>query len=261
MTRNSRKNFLVLFGIAFFIFLLDFGPFFTGLKYLFQGLSNPIRNQIYQVNQSFLSQTFRSKVAKSYFLENQRLQEELSQYQGKVISSQQIFDENKRLRHLLAMPLPPDLIFSDAKVIGSQGDYLTINKGVRDKVEEGQLVLVGNYLVGWVEKVLEKQAKILRVDSAKFSTPILIFRDDPNCFNQDQLCQQGKGVTHGIKVEQILREESVAEGNLIALLDGPRGILVGRVVEVSESADRIFLEAKFEPLVDFSKLTEVFLVR
>ena len=261
MIRNSRRKFLVLFGIAFLIFLLDFGPFFTGIKYLFQSLSNPIRGHVYQINQSFLSQTFKSKVAKGYFLENQKLQEELSYYQGKAISSQQIFDENKRLRHLLAMPLPPDLIFNDAKVIGSQGDYLTINKGVRDRVEEGQLVLAGNYLVGRVEKVLEKQAKILRIDSIKFSTPILIFRDDPNCFSQNQLCQQGKGVTHGTKVERILREESVVEGNLIALLDGPRGILVGRVVEVSESTDRIFLEAKFEPLVDFSKLTEVFLIR
>ena len=261
MIKNFHKKFLVLFGIAFFIFLLDFGPFFTGLKYLFQSLSNPIRGHVYKINQSFLSQTFKSKAAKSYFLENQKLRAELSRCQGKAISSQQIFDENKRLRHLLTMPLPPDLNFSDAKVIGNQGDYLIINRGEKDGVEEKQLVLAGNYLVGRVEKVLEKQAKILRVDSIKFSTPVLIFRDDPGCFSQNQLCQQGKGVTHGTKVEQILREESVVEGNLIALLDGPKGILVGQVVKVSESSDRVFLEAKFESLVNFSKLTEVFLVR
>jgi len=261
MIRNWRKKFLVLFGIAFFVFLLDFGPFFTGLKYLFQSLSNPIRGHVYQINQSFLSKTFRSKVAKGYFLENQKLRAELSRCQGEAISSQQIFDENKRLRHLLTMPLPTDLGFSDAKVIGSQGDYLIINKGERDGVKEKQLVLVDNYLVGRIEKVLEKQAKILRVDSVKFSTPVLIFRDDPGCFSQNQLCQQGKGVTHGTKVEQILREESVVEGNLITLLDGPRGILVGQVAKVSESSDRVFLEAKFKSLVNFSKLTEVFLIR
>jgi len=89
----------------------------------------------------------------------------------------------------------------------------------------------------------------------------LIFKDDPNCVSQNQLCRQGKGVTHGTKVEQILREEPVAEGNLIALLDGPKGVLVGRVIKVNESSDKVFLEAKFEPLVDFNKLTAVFLVR
>ncbi|PIS15169.1 hypothetical protein COT63_01440 [Candidatus Shapirobacteria bacterium CG09_land_8_20_14_0_10_38_17] len=255
------KKFLVLFGIAFFIFLLDFGPFFTGLKCLFQGLFNPIYGHIYQINQSFLSQTFSSKEAKSYFLENQKLQTELSRCQGETVSLQQVFDENKQLRHLLTMPLPSDLSFNDSMVIGNQGDCLIINKGVRDGVEEKQLVLVDNYLVGQVEKVLEKQAKILRVDSIRFSTPVLIFKDDPNCVSQNQLCRQGKGVTHGTKVEQILREEPVAEGNLIALLDGPKGVLVGRVIKVNESSDKVFLEAKFEPLVDFNKLTAVFLVR
>jgi len=261
MIKNFHKKFLILFGIAFFIFLLDFGPFFTGLKYLFQGLSNPVRGRAYQISQSFLFQSFRSKAAKSYFLENQKLRAELSRCQGEIVSSQQIFDENKRLRRLLAMPLPPDLSFSDAKIIGSQGDYLIINKGTKDGVEEKQLVLVDNYLVGRVEKVLEKQAKILRVDSIKFSVPVLIFRDDPGCFSQNQLCQQGKGVTHGAKVEQILREEPVAKGDLVTLLDGPKGILLGRVAKVSESDDKVFLEAKFESLVNFSKLIEVFLVR
>jgi len=261
MIKNFHKKFLILFGIAFFIFLLDFGPFFTGLKHLFQSLSNPIRGRAYQINQSFLSRAFRSKAAKSYFLENQKLRAELSRCQGETVSSQQIFDENKRLRRLLTMPLPPDLSFSDAMVVGNQGDYLVINRGAGDGVEEKQLVLVDNYLVGRVEKVLEKQAKVLRIDSIKFSVPVLIFRDVPGCFGQNQPCQQGKGVTRGTKVEQILREEAVTEGSLVTLLDGPRGILLGRVVKVSESADRVFLEAKFESLIDFSKLTEVFLVR
>ncbi len=261
IARVRFRSFFLLFGAAFFIFLLDFGPFFTNLKGSFQDLLNPLRRDIYLADRSFLHTSLGFGRNRERLSGDQKLRMALSRCQGQLVSLQQVLDENRRLRHLLAMPLPPDLKFDDAQIIGSQGDYLIINKGAKEGVKDGQLVLTGNYLVGRIEKVMARQAEALRVDSARFSIPVLIFKGGPTCLNQHQSCQQGKGITRGTRVEKILREESAAEGDLVALLGDPRGVLVGRVIAVSKSANKVFLEAKFEPLADFSRLTEVFLVR
>lgn len=64
----------------------------------------------------------------------------------------------------------------------------------------------------------------------------------------------------GGTIKEILREEEVAEGDLVVLLNDPAGILIGKVAQVWESQDKLFKQARIEKLIDLDRLTEVFLI-
>ena len=64
----------------------------------------------------------------------------------------------------------------------------------------------------------------------------------------------------GGTIKEILREEEVAEGDLVVLLNDPTGILIGKVAQMWESQDKLFKQARIEKLIDLDRLTEVFLI-
>lgn len=259
----NRKYFLGYFLIAGILFLLDFGPFFTPVKNIFAQVLQPVRSVTYRIGQFNFEQLFYSDKLKRQEKEIQDLEKQLVAAEGKIVELQQLHDENKRLKGLINSTVAKDeSLYRPAWIISRQGDYLIINQGEKDKVTVGQLVInQERHLVGRISKTYDQEAKILTIGSVSLELPVLIFSDwREDCFNNLTDCQRTRGIVSGKVIKDILREEKVNVGDIVTLLDGPRGILIGKITQVRESKDSIFKQAEMEELINLDRLTEVFLI-
>ncbi|MFN3075778.1 MAG: rod shape-determining protein MreC [Alphaproteobacteria bacterium] len=110
--------------------------------------------------------------------ENARLREEnerLSQWQA---AARQLEAENDSLRSLLHFVPSPQASFISARVIAEVHDAfvrdLLINAGERDGVRKGQAVMTGVGLVGRVDEVGTRAARILLITDLNSRIPVVI---------------------------------------------------------------------------------------
>ncbi len=256
----KKNNFLVYFLVALAIFLLDFWVIFQPLKNAFGWASRPFRGSAYQWSKKIsLDQALFSRKIAQLDQEKEALEKEVARLTGETAKLQYLSDENKRLKSLVNF-FPETIDFSPTKIIGHSGDYLIINRGKKDNVFVGQLLILDRHLVGQVVEVYKEEARVVKLGSGLLELPVLIFSDQPECFDKPLSCQKGRGIMVGQTVEEILREEDVLVGDLVVLLNGPMGILVGKVSRVKETPDEVFKQAQIEKLIEPNHLAEAFLV-
>ncbi|MBP8590916.1 rod shape-determining protein MreC [Candidatus Shapirobacteria bacterium] len=250
--RKEKQKYLILI-ITAAIFILDFTPIFQPAKNFSASFFNPLLGGFRQEKQKLTLPK-----------EEQEFRQKLAFCQSQLLGQEQLEGENRRLRRLLQLPLPEDLGFIDAKVISQEEDFFIIDKGEEAGIKNEQLVLADNFLVGKVFKVEKKRSQVLRSDSSRFIVPVLIFANKGSCLGQDGIedtCQKGKGVLKGGVIKEILREEVVESGDLISLLGGPNGILLGEVAEVKESQDKVFKEARVKRETPLTEIVYVFVIK
>jgi len=263
LKKFSQKRFLVYFLFAGALFLLDFGPFFLSFKNVFAKLLQPVRLEACQLRQFTLGKVFYSSRLKDQEEKILDLEKESAVMRGRIVELQQIYDENKRLRELVGSAMTEGkIIYQPAWVIGHRGDYLMVNRGKEDGVMLEQLVInEKHYFVGRVAEVFDREAKVLVVGSASLELPVSVLSDwERDCFAGAVDCQKAKGILSGEIIKDILREGDIGAGDVVTLLDDHRGILIGEITQVKESKDNIFKQAEMKSLVDFDRLTEVFLI-
>jgi len=258
--RIKKNNFLVYFLVALIIFLLDFWVIFQPFKNAFGWMSRPFRGLVYQWGKKINpDQTPFSKKTTQLNQEKEALEKEVARLAGELAELQYLNDENERLKNLISF-FPETINFLPTRIIGHSGDYLIIDRGEKDSVFVDQLLILDRHLVGQVVEVYKEEAKVIKLGSGLLELPVLIFSDQPECFNKPLSCQKGKGIMVGQTVEEILREEDVSVGDLVVLLNGPMGILVGKINQVKETPDEVFKQAQIEKLINPNRLVEAFLV-
>ncbi len=251
--KKDNKKYLFLVVTALVIFILDFTPFFGPAKNFFASFTNPLLAYFREKKQELTLPK-----------EEQEIRQKLAFCQSQLVSQEQLEEENRRLRRLLQLPLPENLGFIDAKIIGQEKDFFIIDKGEEAGISEEQLVLADNFLVGKVFKVEKKRSQVLRADSPRLAIPVLIFANKSGCLSQEGIedsCQKGKGILKGEEIKEILREEKVESGDLVSLLGGPNGILLGEVAEVRESQDKVFKEARVRREIPLTEIVYVFVIK
>ncbi|HTP58623.1 MAG TPA: rod shape-determining protein MreC [Spirochaetia bacterium] len=177
--------------------------------------------------------------------------------------------QNAMLRQQLdfAQTLAPDRIA--AEVIARDSDNLfstiTINKGSRQGVRAGMpVVAYQGDMEGLVGKVLSVGPGASEV------LPLY----DPQCLvsarldtTRDEGLVKGEGRDHGTVLLQYVKKtakDSIQYGDLVVTsgLGGlyPKGINMGRVREIKALAYETSLEIEVEPIINFDRLENVFLI-
>lgn len=139
------------------------------------------------------------------------------------------------------------------------GNYFIIDKGNNKEIRMGMPVIVsGGVLVGRVSEVYPTAAKVVLIT-------------DPGSAVNSQVQDSGaRGIVRGeyglgIRMEMISQTEEVKESDTVITsgLGGeiPRGLLVGRISQVSQSADGLFQQAALTPVVNFSDLRVIHVVK
>ncbi len=196
--------------------------------------------------------------------QNEALSAELAQVKGELSRLAEVERENKSLLQQLGSDSTKEGKVILAQVSGfapEQGsNSIIINRGKGDGVVAGNLVVLGNYLVGRVERVESHRSLVRLVSDPQFSVAALD-QSSPD---------RPRGIVWGdlgsrLRMEKILPGEKISIGDLIISsgLDGkvPRGLILGEVIQVVSSEGGILKRAELKLLFDPSKLEEVFVKR
>jgi len=170
--------------------------------------------------------------------------------------------ENGRLRRLLEFrqTVTADLI--TARIVGhddgSLARTMVIDRGAQEGIVKGSAVLAPEGIVGQVFLASGHAARVLLVSDHNSGVDAIVQRTRARGIVQGT-------VDAGCVLKYVKRTEDVQVGDEVITsgLDGifPKGLPIGRVVEVDKRGRGLFQHAEVQPRVDFDQLEEVLVTR
>jgi rod shape-determining protein MreC len=194
--------------------------------------------------------------------ENERLRDEVARLRIAGLQADETADENRRLRHLLALQerLPLATLATEiiARESGGWVRSLTIARGRQDEVRRLMAVITTGGLVG-------------RVVEVRPATAIVQVLTDPaSTVGAHAVSSRTAGIVEGqargtMRFKFMAREGAALQVGDLVVTSGvggltPRGIPIGRIEAIDNRGSALFHYAALTPAVDLSRLEEVLLV-
>jgi len=255
--------FSVLLIIALFIMTIDY----HGSSYL-EWMEGLVLKTISPINRGV---TGLSSYIKDYFGaiaefkevrgKNNLLIEEVEKLQQENAILQEKLITYDRLTKLLELKESFSFKMIPAQVIsrepGNWFNSMMIDKGTEDGVQKNMAIATYNGLVGKV------------VSSDSHSSKVQLILDQRSAVGSMIQRSRDIGVLKGSRknycyMEYLSRDADIKRGDLV-ITSGlgsifPKGIIIGKVVEIKKDTHALFQEVIINPFVDFTKLEEVFVV-
>lgn len=254
---KSWKLFLFLVFLSLILFFLDKKGLLRKPKSFFHQPILGIQRFFYSSFSSFFS--FNPLASKKQLnFKIKELEEKLSKLSSVENDLQVCQEENQKMRKLLGSPLPPSWKFLPAKVV-AWGEKIKIDKGEKEGVKKGMVVVLEKNLVGKVDQVGEDFSLLITPQTPQVKIPVLVRRPKGEAIQAEGLLVSLGGQ---IILDQVLQKEDIQEGDLVVTKgdDWPADILIGEIEEVFPLSADVYRKAKVKLLVDFRKLRTVFIV-
>ncbi len=197
--------------------------------------------------------------------ETRQLRAEVDRLRGELTRLREVEAENQRLRELLgARQRNPNFQFALADVIGREPgpfvEAVIVNKGAQDGIEPGMVVVGAAGLVGKVVKVSASTARVLLLTDPSSAVAARIQRSDAREIT-GLVVGQGQG---RLLMRYIAQGEPLQVGDQV-VTSGlgetfPKGLAIGRVVQVRRLDVEPFQEAVIEPAVALGRLENVLII-
>lgn len=264
MGLGKQKPFLVFLLILITLIILHYTKVIKPVERFLLYISRPVAGSFY--NFSLKSrEVFDNSQREDDFLETiERLQKEVASLTVLKSSYQEVMDENRRLKNLLNFVNDNnfDLILASVvakKSSDQEGKDLIINKGSIDGLTNGLAVVnEQGILIGKIIEVKDSISKIcLSINpGCEFAASI------QNSDRTQGIVSGNLGLT--IKMGYIPQLEKVYKDDIVITsgLGGriPRGLVVGKIIEVKSENNEVWQEAIIEAPLDFNNLTIVSIV-
>jgi rod shape-determining protein MreC len=259
-TRSLQSIILALFVIG--LVLLALGGYLTPVS---RFVLSPLVTAQYWLSTRF--QAVQSFIAAPQDLarlrqENTDLQAEISRLEAEIIELNQQLAETRILSALVEFARAhPENSYLASEVIGRDPNpflqHVYINRGSDDGLRRGMPVVTAQGLVGRVEAVTARAARIQLITATESRVNVMI---EPSRAEAILVGQ----ITGDISMEMIPQAADVQVGNLVLTsgLGGnyPANIVVGQVTGVRRRDYDIFQQASVQPVVDFSQLDIVLVI-
>ena len=239
LKKSNKQQFSLLALILFSIFLIFLSNLnFVGIKYIKTGvneityrLSAIISYPEKKLNKTvlFLSEYF------NVYKENQNLKDEIDKLNNKKFNYIFLENENKKLKEIIGEDINSSKGIISKVLIDKDGQYLKsiiLNKGSKDGIVKGMVVLERNYLVGQIIEVNFTTSRAILISDLNSNIPVVL---EPGSF-QSILSGTGKyyGKIKYSKNKLTLDDETIvytsgSGGNFIA------GLPVGKINHGIES--------------------------
>jgi len=255
----KKEVFLFLF-LTFFSALLVFGD----KRGMFKRIRGILDQPILAIEEKIYSLSISASQFLNPFSSKKRLLKEIAELREEnwrlVVDQNALslcLEENEQMRKLLGAPLPAKWKFLPAKVVGI-GEEMRVDKGEKDGVETGMMVVEENILVGKVKSVSERSSIILLPTTPGQKIPVLIKRPGKGGV-------QARGILEasgGLILSWVLQSEDIQKGDLVVTggEDWLPDLLVGLISEVLPKSAEIYQKARVKPLVEYDKLRMVFVI-
>lgn len=193
--------------------------------------------------------------------ENIALNQKLAQITAENAKLAQLKNENEALRaQLNLVQTQPNLSVNKitvAQVLGNSQNLVIEPEDLRF-VKNDDIVTYGNNFIGIVKQVGVKFAKVELISDSKSTVPAKILTSSGAILG-NLVGQFGSKLV----LEKIEKTEIIPIDSFVQTAGSesiPEGLVLGKVRSVKESPADPFLQVEVESLVDFSKLTTVFVI-
>ena len=266
--KNKLAVTVVVLSVTFLgLIIFTSAKQYNGLESSAGSALNPLQKILYSVNRSakdfvdfFLNFSDVKEENKNLKNENEELKEKLSQYSD-------LEEENTRLKSVL-----------DFEETRSQYDYISTNiihyagagvvdgyvvdKGSKDGIEVGMVVIASEGLVGRVSKVGGNWSIIQCIINENIKVSVMPESTRENSGILEGYTDRNKNMY--TKIQYLPMDSQIKEGDVV-LTSGlglvyPKEIRVGEVLSVEEDKVKVMKSAIVKPFVDFEKLEELFLI-
>jgi len=253
------KLLLFLIFISLLLILLDSLNFLTLPQKAIQTVTAPIQYGLYKGGKTLGAQFEFLILARKAAQENKALKIQLGELLTETANLKSQLSETQELIDQYNKLSPKTFDLLPARIIGT-GRYLIIDKGLTDKIDVGQTVVFKDNYIGQIKS-----------SDPKISTVLLLTDPDSRVavFSQGEE-GRARGILSGqfgsdVLMDKILHQEEVKIGDLVYSegTEGrlPKGLIMGRVIQVFERENEIFKQAKVEPVFNVEDLDVVFVIR
>ncbi len=228
---------------------------------------NPVQSILY-------SGTNRIKETLDFFLnfsevkaQNKELINQNAELENQLSSYANLKEENDRLRQVLNFEQEKNNYnYIACNIKGYSGgnflDGYIVDKGKKDNVQKGMIVIGAEGLVGQVTSVDDSTCIIQSLLNENISVGVMVQRtNDVTGYIKGFKDKQNGNLA---KVYDLPMDSDVKEGDVITTsgvgMLYPKDIRIGEVVSVEEDNIRVMKNAVVKPYVDFNKLQELFIV-
>lgn len=198
-----------------------------------------------------------------------KLKEENLNLVRRLVDQQKLIEENKALHDQFLVANPRSLDLFAANVVGaprfipgifSPEDFI-IDKGIVDGIKVGNAVVFKDSLIGKITKTSKfvSQVTLITNPSSKFTAR-----------TQSGVLGVVKGQGNGeLFLDNVLLSDHLEKGELVITsgdfkLDQtgiPADLIVGKIISVEANTSDLFQKAKLETLIDFLKISKVFVIK
>lgn len=199
--------------------------------------------------------------------ENEELKKTNKELEEQLIEYSDIKKENDRFREILDFKnQKSNFQYVGCNIIGySGGSFLKgyiIDKGEKDGLAKGMVVISGKGLVGQVSSVSSNWAIVQSIVNENIAVAAQVQDTSDNTgIVRGYIDNKGNYLA---KIENLPMNSNIKEGDTILTsgLGGvyPKNIKIGTVKSVEEDNVKVMKSAVIEPSVDFTKLEELFVI-
>lgn len=196
-------------------------------------------------------------------IRNIELENEVSRLQSQIIILQEQLDESQGLEELLGYARRrPEFQYAAAAVIGKDPSpflhYIIIDHGSDEGIRRGMPVVTQSGLVGRIDAVTAGAARVQLITDPGSVVNVKLQAQKINA-------QINGSITGEITLDMVPQDTNLEPGEVILTsgLGGnyPADILIGQVITVRQFENEIFQTAAIQPIVDFSQLQAVLVIK
>ncbi len=216
---------------------------------------------------SFISNAVKyGKNADKFETENTLLKQQLIITNQKVADYDKLSEENAKLRAMLELSksstqfnlVASNVIASDTE---NWTSILRIDKGLSSGIKKNDAVITETGLVGYVSDVGRNWADITTLIDSSNSVSVVVDRIEEYCMLQGDVTLIDKSMC---AIKYLTTETSVSIGDIVTTSGAggiyPPDITVGKITDIKPNSNGISWDAVVQPVVDFSQITEVFVI-
>lgn len=259
MLLQDSKIFFSLFFLSLFLILFDQLNLLNFPKSLLQTITIPIQYGFYESGQAVKKQFEFIGASRYAAQENKALRVQLGELLTENTNLKTALSETESLVDSYNKLSPKTYDLLPARLIGVNR-YLIIDKGSEDGVSLGQAVVFKDNYIGQIIEVGPKVSQVILVSDP--DSKIAVFSQGNG--------GRSKGILQGqfgskLLMDKILHQEVVGVGDLVYSegTEGklPKGLIMGKVIEVLERQNEVFKQAEVEPIFNITDLDIVLVMR
>ena len=202
-----------------------------------------------------------------YRSQNEELSKKIAKLETQILETEELKKENVRLRAMLDMrqritEYETETAEVIAKDAGNWFNCFTVDKGANDGVKLHATVITDKGLVGYVSEVGSTYAKVNSIIDSTSSVASYIKRTGDSAVVEGDLKLQEQGRCRMVYINKnsvITVGDDLETSGMGGIY--PKGIYIGKVLEISDDGTGLSKHAIIEPAVDMGSIKEVFIIK